>query len=142
MGVSATACMNTFRLFLQLLAVAHITDASCGNVQGKFLKDVECFTDAQGADYRGNVAKTVEGLACLSWAVKKKNGGGDATAWPAEKRNGVGNHNYCRNPDSEHSPWCYTVVKGDSKVGRGGLWNFCDVGSPAKSCEGTWLVHA
>ena len=100
--------------------------------------DEECFTEDRGADYRGSVAKTKEGLECLSWAVKEKNNGAAGKYWPGETRNGVGDHNLCRNPDGEAGPWCYTVKKGDA---NGGRWALCDVGSPAKACLGTWSAH-
>lgn len=67
--------------------------------------DTECFTDARGNDYRGTMYKTISGLTCQNWR----------TTYPHfhsydvnYNHKGVGNHNFCRNPDNYSSPWCFT----------------------------------
>ena len=109
-------------------------------------KGAECWEDpgdkdgkGAGADYRGEVAKTKGGAACLSWAVQEKSDGENGLYSFHSKANGLGKHNFCRNPDTERGPWCYVVeaVEGSPRFA------LCDVGAvqAAGSCKGT-SVHA
>merc|ERR1719359_1933965 len=52
------------------------------------------------------MTSTNSGHTCQKWTVKKPHSG---TPEP-NPENGLGNHNYCRNPDSsEDKPWCFTM---------------------------------
>lgn len=74
-------------------------------VTGAF--DVSCYeTKDIGLSYRGLVSSTFSGRTCQKWTDQKP--------WTISitftDENGLGDHNYCRNPDSsEEMPWCYTM---------------------------------
>ncbi|XP_067836846.1 kremen protein 2-like, partial [Heptranchias perlo] len=83
----------------------------------------ECFR-VNGADYRGdqNQTSVVNGKPCLYWNQTYqhiyntiKYPGGE---W------GLGNHNYCRNPDGDVQPWCYV-----SENEEGIYWKYCSIPS-------------
>ncbi|XP_043385087.1 kremen protein 1 isoform X7 [Chelonia mydas] len=91
---------------------------TCTSAQG-----AECYT-ANGADYRGTQNQTSlhAGRPCLFWnetfqhpynTLKYPNGEG-----------GLGEHNYCRNPDGDVSPWCYIAESED-----GVYWKYCEIPS-------------
>ena len=76
--------------------------------------------EALGRDYRGHVAVTNTGKTCQKWTSQVPFEHSQNLNSPDE---GLGDHNYCRNPDSEPlGPWCYTV---DPAV----RWAYCDVPS-------------
>lgn len=62
--------------------------------------------DDYGLTYRGLVTSTESGRACQNWLDKHPH---KIDIEPDDK-NGLGNHNFCRNPDdSFKKPWCYTM---------------------------------
>jgi len=73
--------------------------------------DMSCYVtsaDDMGYSYRGLVTQTLSGRACQKWSATKP--------WEVpeyatgDNGNGLGNHNYCRNPDKNaRGPWCYTM---------------------------------
>ncbi|XP_019635202.1 PREDICTED: hepatocyte growth factor-like, partial [Branchiostoma belcheri] len=80
----------------------------------------DCFM-GNGATYRGHVNTTDDGLVCQRWE--------DQTPHEHEFLDlsiGGLSENYCRNPDDEKRPWCYTL---DPSV----RWQYC----PVKPCDQT-----
>ena len=94
--------------------------------------DPECFMMTDGADYRGSVAKTKTGRTCLPWSQQTKAAGGSGfwTGSRGAADKGVGDHNYCRNPDGEPGAWCYTTSSSTR-------YEYCEVGSVAATCAVT-----
>merc|ERR1712179_159006 len=64
--------------------------------------EAQCYDqdlDPQGATYDGCVSTTVSGRTCQDWA----------STTPHNHRFTSLENNYCRNPDGEPGPWCYTT---------------------------------
>lgn len=72
----------------------------------------ECLTETLGLDYVGAISTTITGRTCQHWKKQSPH---------AHRFYNVGDgHNYCRNPDREAKPWCYTTDK-DKR------WEYCDI---------------
>lgn len=70
-----------------------------------------CFKD-KGITYRGTWSTAESGAECVNWnssvlALKPYSG-----RRPDAIKLGLGNHNYCRNPDQDVKPWCYVFKAG------------------------------
>ena len=63
-----------------------------------------------GAYYRGTLNKTTQGYTCQNWTSQSPHR--HARTDRNFPNRGIGNHNYCRNPDGEHRIWCYTTNPG------------------------------
>mmetsp|Transcript_41139 Transcript_41139/g.94634 ORF Transcript_41139/g.94634 Transcript_41139/m.94634 type:complete len:185 (-) Transcript_41139:69-623(-) len=72
--------------------------------------DLSCYEEAdKGAAYRGLLTNTHSGRACQNWLAAKPHNISAAGIVPTTD-NGLGNHNYCRNPGgAQEKPWCYTM---------------------------------
>jgi len=68
--------------------------------------DTGCYDEEdKGLSYRGLVTSTTSGRTCQKWLDTKPHEPG----MEPSNENGLGNHNFCRNPDeSEEKPWCFT----------------------------------
>ena len=92
----------------------------------------ECYRDSPlGRDYRGNVSQTISGKTCQKWTSQLPH---EHDRTPSNRPGkGLGDHNYCRNPDNEPlGPWCYTTDP-DSR------WEYCNVGEPSSFCKGMFF---
>ncbi|XP_053151049.1 plasminogen isoform X2 [Hemicordylus capensis] len=70
-----------------------------------------------GQDYRGNIAVTESGLTCQSWGAQTPhNHARTPENYPCKALD----RNYCRNPDGETAPWCYTTDPNKR-------WEYCSI---------------
>ncbi len=79
-----------------------------------------CGSSPLQIDYRGSINSTINGATCRSWSAQSPNQQSYVTnaQYPAS---GLGNHNFCRNPNKQPGgAWCYTT-SGDVQ------WEYCDV---------------
>ena len=59
--------------------------------------------------YRGCQNKTKSGKICQAWSSQTPHNHKNTPSNKPDK--GLGQHNYCRNPDGESGIWCYTIDK-------------------------------
>ena len=77
-----------------------------------------CMND--NIDYRGSIATTTSGKNCQKWSEQTPH---LHTRTPERYPNaGLGDHNYCRNPDGEDGAWCYTTDENSR-------WELCEIPS-------------
>ena len=79
-----------------------------------------------GSDYRGMQDRTARGFKCQKWTEQSPH---EHTRTPEQyPDSGLGDHNYCRNPDGEPRIWCYTIDPNER-------WGLCDA-FPEESLTG------
>ncbi|NXL92982.1 HABP2 protein, partial [Alectura lathami] len=83
--------------------------------------------------YRGRVNQTENGQTCLHWNSHMLLDFPINAFMEDADFYGIGEHNFCRNPDGDQKPWCY--IRKNHKV----EWTFCDV-SPCSEADS--LAHA
>ncbi|XP_077869472.1 uncharacterized protein LOC144360991 [Saccoglossus kowalevskii] len=94
-----------------------------GTPKAKCAGKSECYEDPIGTDYRGALSTTAKGYTCMKWATQSPH---EHTRTPANyPSSGLGDHNYCRNPDNSEGAWCYTTDPSER-------WGLCDIGHPGE----------
>ncbi|KAJ8414134.1 hypothetical protein AAFF_G00067320 [Aldrovandia affinis] len=73
----------------------------------------------RGPSYRGTWGVSRSGAECLNWNSTVLRGKKYTAGRPDGPYLGLGNHNYCRNPDNDTRPWCYKYQ------GIQIVWEFC-----------------
>ncbi|CAH2275155.1 tissue-type plasminogen activator [Pelobates cultripes] len=82
---------------------------------------LEACYEGSGTTYRGVHSVTQSGAVCVNWnseGIRRQLYHGHRSD---ALQLGLGNHNYCRNPDNDYKPWCHVF-----KDGRY-TWEFCSV---------------
>nr|XP_054750718.1 plasminogen-like [Lytechinus pictus] len=98
---------------------------STSNFQNSLIGFNECYAMVNGSDYRGEVSITYSNKTCQNWTSQQPH---SHTRTPVNYSDaGLGDHNFCRNPDGEEYAWCYTM----SPLSR---WEYCDIGTPKDEC--------
>ncbi|XP_058526707.1 plasminogen isoform X3 [Ochotona princeps] len=78
--------------------------------------EVECM-HCSGENYAGKISRTMSGIECQAWDSQTPHAHGYV---PSKFPNKNLKNNYCRNPDGEPRPWCFTT---DPKK----RWELCDI---------------
>ncbi|XP_006831433.1 PREDICTED: hyaluronan-binding protein 2 [Chrysochloris asiatica] len=81
----------------------------------------DCYV-GDGYSYRGNVSNTVNRHTCLYWNSHLLLQENYNIFMEDAEVHGIGEHNFCRNPDGDKKPWCFIKVN-KAKV----KWEYCDV---------------
>nr|KAF6341845.1 hypothetical protein mMyoMyo1_015364 [Myotis myotis] len=76
----------------------------------------ECM-HCSGENYEGTISRTKSGLECQAWDSQTPHAHGYIPAKFPSKNLKM---NYCRNPDGEPSPWCFTTNPNKR-------WELCDI---------------
>uniref|UniRef100_A0A3P8W2K1 Phosphoinositide-3-kinase interacting protein 1 n=1 Tax=Cynoglossus semilaevis TaxID=244447 RepID=A0A3P8W2K1_CYNSE len=105
-------------LHVVFLCAVAMVESSSGNEQ-------DCIISS-GVEYRGEEQSSSSGLTCLVWTSTTRDYNTlletSVMSFISIPLVGVGDHNYCRNPDSSRRPWCYITGPADV-VHR----QFCDI---------------
>ncbi|KAL7981333.1 hypothetical protein Chor_002229 [Crotalus horridus] len=83
-----------------------------------------CYQDI-GDTYRGTWSTTESGAECVNWKTKALRFKRFHADRPDALLLGLGDHNYCRNPDKSSKPWCHVLKKNMY------VWEYCSITSCA-----------
>ena len=82
--------------------------------KGTYIYSAAPCTNGESQEYRGDVAMTLGGETCQKWTSQTPEQH-DRTPENFPDA-GLGDHNKCRDPDNEGTPWCYST--GASRWGK------------------------
>ncbi|XP_058880230.1 plasminogen-like isoform X2 [Acipenser ruthenus] len=88
---------------------------------------LDCYVD-NGKTYRGITSETTSGKKCQSWSSMKPH---SHNKTPQSFPDAGLEKNYCRNPDNERMPWCYTTDPATR-------WEYCKVPRCDAQPETVW----
>lgn len=110
--------------FVVTLLAADSRVGRTGSVPSFILPFSACVQSrGQGGFYRGTIDLTESGKRCMNWTDVA----GFVKRYPDK---GIGEHNYCRNPDGRIRPWCFFRNPG----GRVD-WGYCDCKQGRTTCR-------
>ncbi|XP_023571219.1 hyaluronan-binding protein 2 isoform X4 [Octodon degus] len=81
----------------------------------------DCYV-GDGYSYRGRVSRTVNQHTCLHWNSHLLLQENYNMFMEDAEGHGIGDHNFCRNPDGDQKPWCF--IKANSEKVK---WEYCEV---------------
>lgn len=118
-------------VFLSLVVTLLAADSRVGRTVSvpSFILPFSACVQSRGEDgfYRGAIDVTESGHRCLNWTDVA----GFEERYPGK---GIGEHNYCRNPDGRIRPWCFF------RNPRGRVdWGYCDC-KQGRIYEGLQLI--
>ncbi|XP_021381633.1 factor VII-activating protease isoform X1 [Lonchura striata] len=87
----------------------------------------DCYEE-DSSTYRGRVNQAENGRTCLHWNSHHLLDHPFNAFMEDADSYGIGEHNFCRNPDEDEKPWCY--IRKNNEVD----WEYCDV-SPCSAEE-------
>uniref|UniRef100_A0A8U8BET0 Uncharacterized protein n=1 Tax=Geospiza parvula TaxID=87175 RepID=A0A8U8BET0_GEOPR len=80
----------------------------------------DCYEE-DSSTYRGRVSQAENGRTCLHWNSHHLLDHPFNAFMEDADSYGIGEHNFCRNPDEDEKPWCY--IRKNNEVD----WEYCDV---------------
>ncbi|XP_075712595.1 coagulation factor XII isoform X2 [Rhinoderma darwinii] len=96
--------------------IKHKENRVCGCAQGYSGEHCEidhketCYL-GNGTSYRGTASVTVTGTTCINWESDIIQHEVSLYSGKNAQKHCLGPHSYCRNPDGDSQPWCFTMKK-------------------------------
>ena len=106
---------------LSYLDIAQVRAMYKCNVIPSLESNTTCIKQStKGRDYRGRLDYSKKGVFCQPWNKQYPNRHNYNLN---NVRDGLGKHNYCRNPGgTKDRPWCYTTLEAKRRS-----WDYCDL---------------